>query len=162
PGLPKSGRDVHETRDLDLQASGAALGMAMEDLDDDHGPIEHLGVRRALEIALLAGRQLVVDDDHGRPARRLDRVLIGCALVVGWRLAGCVSLVLLIGGGLAFPAISELVLAPNDGLHAPAAAGPSSELRELAFADHRSRGEARTTLGHPADDVQPEGLAESI
>jgi hypothetical protein len=38
-----------------------------EDVEDERGPVEHLDVfvaDRLLELALLAGRQFLVEDDH--------------------------------------------------------------------------------------------------
>ena len=55
-------------------------GVAVEDVDDDAGAIEHQGAGRLLEVAQLARGQLVVDDHH--------RGLLPDA--AGWRLAGAV------------------------------------------------------------------------
>ena len=38
--------------------------MAVEDLDDDAGAVQHLGAGGALEVADLAGRELMIDDDE--------------------------------------------------------------------------------------------------
>ena len=69
--LAHARRDVVEARDLDLQPRLAAARVAVEDLDDDAGAIEHLGAGRALEVARLARGDLVVDDDHRGLAGRL-------------------------------------------------------------------------------------------
>ena len=47
-------RAVREPRNLDLKARFAAAGVAMKYLDDDPGPIQHLGTGRSLEISELA------------------------------------------------------------------------------------------------------------
>ena len=64
-------RDVLQPRDLDLQLRLAAVRMAMEDLDDHAGAIEHLRAGRALEVARLARRDLVIDDHELRLRRRV-------------------------------------------------------------------------------------------
>ena len=55
PGrLAQARREVLEPRDLDLQARLAAPRVAVEDLDDDAGAVEHLRAGRPLEVARLA------------------------------------------------------------------------------------------------------------
>ena len=53
-------------RKFDLQRALLGAGAAAEDFEDETGAIEYLGVQRLLQIALLHGRQRVVDDDHFR------------------------------------------------------------------------------------------------
>jgi hypothetical protein len=69
--LSKAWRRVVQSRDLDLQSRFTALGVPMKDLDDDAGAIEHLHARRALEVARLAGRHVVIDRDERGLLRRV-------------------------------------------------------------------------------------------
>ena len=62
--LSKAWRRVVQSRDLDLQSRFTALGVPMKDLDDDAGAIEHLHARRALEVARLTGRQIMIHRDE--------------------------------------------------------------------------------------------------
>jgi hypothetical protein len=48
--------------------------VAVEDLDDHAGAVEHLGAGRPFQIADLAGRELVVDDHELGPAGASDRL----------------------------------------------------------------------------------------
>ena len=68
-GLAQPGREVGQPRDLDLQPGLAARRVAVEDLEDHGGSIEDVGRGRALEVALLGRRQLVVDEDDGGARR---------------------------------------------------------------------------------------------
>ena len=63
-GLPHAGRHIFQARHLHLKLRLASVGMAVEDLDDDAGSVEHLGAGGALEVADLAGREIMVDDDE--------------------------------------------------------------------------------------------------
>ena len=60
--------------ELDLQAALAGPRAPPEDLQDEPGPIHHLGVPGLLEIALLDRRHGVVDDDQSA-VLRLDEPL---------------------------------------------------------------------------------------
>ncbi len=62
-GLPHTGGDVFQPRHLHLEFGLAGVGVAVENLNDDAGAIQHLGAGGALEIADLAGRELVVNDN---------------------------------------------------------------------------------------------------
>src|SRR5690606_39416385 len=55
---------VFEMGELDLQRALAGAGAAAEDFEDDAGAVEHLGVERLFQIALLHRRQRVVDEDE--------------------------------------------------------------------------------------------------
>ena len=63
-GLPHAGRDVFQPRHLHLQLCLAGVGVAVENLDDDAGAVQHLGAGGALQIADLARRELMIDDDE--------------------------------------------------------------------------------------------------
>ena len=53
---------IFEMRQLDLQDAFPGMRPLPEDLEDQSGPVDHLGLPGALEIALLDRRQGVVDD----------------------------------------------------------------------------------------------------
>ena len=58
---------VVERGQLDLQAAFMRAGARAEDLQDQPGAVDDLGLQRLLEIALLHRRQPVVDDDQPDP-----------------------------------------------------------------------------------------------
>ena len=57
---------VVEMRQIDLQRAFLGARALAEYLKDEAGAIEHLGVQRLLEIALLHRRQRMIDDDQLR------------------------------------------------------------------------------------------------
>ena len=59
---------VVEVRKLDLEGAFLGPGALAENLENQPGAVEHLGVQFLLEIALLHRRQRVVDDDQLRLA----------------------------------------------------------------------------------------------
>ena len=59
---------VVQMRQFDLQRAFLGAGATAEDFEDQPGAVEHLGVERLFEIALLHGRQRMVDDDQLRIA----------------------------------------------------------------------------------------------
>ena len=77
--LAQPWRQVVEPRDLDLHPRLPAAGVAVKDVDDHRCAVEHRRAGRLLEVAQLAGRQLVIDDHHRGP------LLIPFSLSVGRR-----------------------------------------------------------------------------
>ena len=55
---------VVEMGELDLQRAFLGARALAEDLQDEPGAVEHLGVQRLFQIALLHRRQRMVDDDQ--------------------------------------------------------------------------------------------------
>jgi hypothetical protein len=53
-----------QLRQLDLDLALVALGALGEDVQDQAGAIEHARLQHALKVALLGGRQCVVEDDE--------------------------------------------------------------------------------------------------
>ena len=64
PGPHQPAALVVERGQLDLQAAFMRAGARAEDLQDQAGAVDDLGVPGLLEVALLHRRQLVVDDDQ--------------------------------------------------------------------------------------------------
>ena len=56
---------VGEVRELDLQPPLLGVRALAEDLQDEPGAVEHLDVPRPLQVALLDGRDGMIDDDEG-------------------------------------------------------------------------------------------------
>ena len=83
--LAQPWRQVFQFSDLDLEASLAGFGMAVKDLDDDPGAVEHFGASGRFEIAQLVRRQLRVKDDDGRLEGLGDRLQLRF-IGVWWRL----------------------------------------------------------------------------
>ena len=80
PAAHQARRQVLELRELDLELALEAAGALREDVEDQAAAVEHAPAGQLLEIALLAGRQRVVDEDEVgavRP-RRLRRSLPPC------------------------------------------------------------------------------------
>ncbi len=153
--LPQAGGDVVEARDLHLEPGLPAAGVAVEDLDDDAGPIEHLGAGGALQVARLAGRDLVVDDHHRRRAGGLGAGLLGGVLVlVVVRRVGVVA-----GGGAAGAGL--VLLGRGAGGDGARAAGELRELPELALAEDRGGREGAPLLRDGGDHLVPERVHEA-
>ena len=72
PGAHKAALLMHEMGELDLQASLAGLGAGAEYLEDEAGAVEDLGLPAPLEIALLNGREGMVDDNERNPLGKED------------------------------------------------------------------------------------------
>jgi hypothetical protein len=140
--LAQARRGIRQARDLDLQARLAALGVAVEDLDDHAGAIEHLRARGALQVPGLARREVVV---HGHQ-RHL-------------RLGHLVGLVVLRRRALlpASPGLADLPQRQR-GAALAGAAGQLGELGQLALAQHRGRGQVVAGLGHAPRDPVAQGL----
>ena len=62
PGADQTRLLVREPRELDLQPAFAGSGAAGEDLQDQAGAVDDLHLPGLLQIALLHGRQRIVDD----------------------------------------------------------------------------------------------------
>src|SRR4051794_16520241 len=102
----------------------------MEDLDDDARAIEHDASHRALEVARLAGRDLVIDG-YERDARLVARFLV---VRLGRRGSARASPRYVFLLGLGGPALLRFrLLARRRSLRAPRAARELDELGELAF-----------------------------
>ena len=66
PGPHQPALLIDEMGELDLQAPFPRPRPFAEDLEDQSGAVEHLGLPRRLEIALLHRRERVIDDDQPR------------------------------------------------------------------------------------------------
>ena len=64
PGADQTALLVLQMGQFDLQRAFTRGGAPAKDLEDEAGAIEHLGTPFLLEIALLDGRELGVDDDE--------------------------------------------------------------------------------------------------
>ena len=64
PGPDQPALLIDEMGELDLQAPFPRPRPLPEDLEDQTGAVEHLGVPRGFEIALLHGRERMIDDDE--------------------------------------------------------------------------------------------------
>ena len=72
---------VFELGELDLEAALVGLGVQGEDVEDQPAAVDDLDVEQALERLLLAGRQLVVGDEHVEAGLALGAAqLLGLAL----------------------------------------------------------------------------------
>jgi hypothetical protein len=120
----------------------------VEDLDDDAGTIQDLHGGRALDVAELARRQLVVDDNDGGarlPGGRRRRLEV--------QRFGLVFL---------FVFFSRSRLAWRSLGDDTRAAGPGGQLYQLALAEQRGSAEALAFLRHLADDLEAERLAQAL
>ena len=71
PGADEAAALVFEMRELDLKGAFAGLRAFAEDVEDEAGPVDDLAVPGTLEVALLDGAELGVDDGDG-DVLRLD------------------------------------------------------------------------------------------
>lgn len=63
PGADQPRRQVLQLRELHLQLAFVAARALREDVEDQAGAIDHAPVQRALQIALLRGRERMIEDD---------------------------------------------------------------------------------------------------
>ena len=68
---------VLELRELDLELALGAVRVRGEDVEDHGRAVDHRQAERLLEVALLAGAQLVVAGDHVRVARQRRGLRLG-------------------------------------------------------------------------------------
>ena len=139
-GLAQARRDVGEPRDLHLEPRFAAARVALEDREDHRGAVEHLRACRALEVARLGRRELVVDE-HERGARGVGPAVFGLLLQRIFRV-------------LFVPLLPD----PRAHRHDARPARPIGELLQLATAHHRAGLEPRAPLRHAPDHLEPERL----
>ena len=62
PGQPRA--QVFELGQFDLEFAGLAAGVLGEDVQNQLAAVDHLACQVAFQVALLGGRQIVVEDDH--------------------------------------------------------------------------------------------------
>src|SRR5205085_1320145 len=62
PAAHQARGEMLQARQLDLQLALARVRALREDLEDQLGAAEHAPVERELQVALLGGRKLVVED----------------------------------------------------------------------------------------------------
>ena len=69
PHAPKARQDVLELGELDLETPLVRPGVNAEDVEDERGAVDDLDglPHRALEVCLLRGGELVIEDDDVRP-----------------------------------------------------------------------------------------------
>ena len=70
PAAHQAAADMLQLRQLHLELALVAAGALREDVEDQRVAIEHAPLGELLEIALLAGRERVVDEDHVRRGAR--------------------------------------------------------------------------------------------
>ena len=64
PAFDQAAALIRKMREFDLQAAFPGLRAFAEDLENEGGAIENFGLPRLLQIALLDGAQMRIDDDH--------------------------------------------------------------------------------------------------
>ncbi len=145
-GFAQARRDVFQPRDLDLQLRLAAVRMAMEDLHDHPGAVEHLRAGCALEIAGLARRNIVVDDHELRPCLRIRFAPPGVRLLLVGVLKALAGL--------------RLALYRHRSDHA-GPAGHRGEFLKPPLAEHRRAADLVALLRQRADDVVTQRLHQA-
>jgi hypothetical protein len=141
-GFAQAGGDVFQACHFHLESGFAGVGVAMENLDDDAGAVEHLDAGGAFEVAYLAGREFVIDDDEFRLACRLR-------FGVGRGLGGFEFL-----AGLGFRR-------RRHGADDAGAAGEGGEFGQLAAAEQQGRAGALALLRQRADDLIAQGFDQA-
>ena len=64
PAADQARGQMLQLRQLHLQLPLVRAGALGKDVEDQAGAVQHAGLQQALQVALLAGRQVVVDDHH--------------------------------------------------------------------------------------------------
>src|SRR5581483_436865 len=72
PSAHEARREMLQLRELDLQFAFVRARALGEDVEDQSRAIEHAALQELLEIALLARRQLVIEDRELGPGRRRE------------------------------------------------------------------------------------------
>ncbi len=156
--------------------------MAVEDVDDDAGAVDDLGLGGALEIAGLTRGDLVVDDDHvgmrhgaeNGGAHRVGKVrgvgLVG--LAVGFEVELGLLVLVAFGGGACRGSFESVALvvglgAVGLGLGGRArddagAPGVGGQLHELAAAEDGTLLRAAPFLGDDAHDLVAERFEQTL
>jgi hypothetical protein len=91
PAADQTALLVVEMREIDLQRAFLGGGAAAEDFKNEAGAVDDLGVPFLLEIALLNGRQRMIDDHKARIVF-IETALISWILPVPISVAGRGSL----------------------------------------------------------------------
>jgi hypothetical protein len=87
PETSHSREVVLELGELDLEFSLCAVGVAGKDVEDDGRAVDHRELQGGLQVPLLAGRELVVGDDHvcvGALCLRADLVELARSHIGVW------------------------------------------------------------------------------
>ena len=120
PQPPHPREVVLELRELDLELALGGVSMRGEDVEDDRRPVDHRDAERGLEVALLAGRELVVaGDEVGVYARQVGLQLLELARAeVGVRVRALTALDQLADAGdprrpQEFVQLREIIVVPS-------------------------------------------------
>ncbi len=97
---PQAGQPIAQLRELDLHRTLLARRVLGEDVEDQRDAVDDVDREQILEVALLGGRQLVVEDHDVDVERLADRLqLLGLALAdVGRRVGRAPALQLGVDG----------------------------------------------------------------
>ena len=64
PRADQPRRQILQLREFDLQLAFVAAGALREDIENEAGAVDHAPIQRLLQIALLRGRERVIEDDE--------------------------------------------------------------------------------------------------